>query len=330
MTEVPRLVLLVGAPRSGTTWLQTMLGAHPDVVTPQETDLFSRYLQPLLNSWAREETGGPERWARRRYKGLHSVLTDDEFTEVGRAMLETIVSRASALRPGSSFVVEKTPAHSQCAEAIARFAPDAVVVHLVRDGRDAAASMVAASTSWGGWWAPRTVARAGVMWRKHVEGARRCAATNPYLEIRYEDLRRDGASALAPVFAHCGLAVDEATCSGWIEQYSLDRMSAGEGTIAIGGAFAPAAGEHRSEPQGFFGRAARGAWEEVWSTEDRLAFATVAGELLIELAYADDHAWAGDDRARNRYARRVARQRRVAGRLVRIGLRGEAMERRLP
>ena len=48
------LVLLVGAPRSGTTWLQTMLGAHPDVVTPQETDLFSRYLAPLDDAGAHQ------------------------------------------------------------------------------------------------------------------------------------------------------------------------------------------------------------------------------------------------------------------------------------
>lgn len=329
MSTGPRLVLLVGAPRSGTTWLQTMLGAHPDVVTPQETDLFSRYLQPLLNAWTREEAGGPDRWARRRYKGLHSVLTDDDFTGLGRDLLTTVVARAAALRPGASVVVEKTPSHSRCAEAIARFAPDAVVVHLVRDGRDAAASMVAASSGWGGWWAPRTAARAAVVWRDHVEGARRCRAANPYLELRYEDLRRDGASALATVLAHCGLEGDEDTCAGWIDSYSLEQMSAGEGTIVIGGAFAAAAAG-RTEPEGFFGPGERGAWADHWSPDDRLAFDAVAGDLLVELGYAPDHGWAGDERTRARYARRAARRRRFADRLVRVGLRGEAMERRLP
>ncbi|MFM8972191.1 MAG: sulfotransferase, partial [Actinomycetota bacterium] len=116
-----RLVLLVGAPRSGTTWLQTMLGAHPAVSTPQETDVFSRYLQPLLDAWDREAAGGPERWAARRYKGLHSVLTEAEFVAIGTSMLDEIIDRAAALKAGAHVVVEKTPSHSTCAAAIGTF-----------------------------------------------------------------------------------------------------------------------------------------------------------------------------------------------------------------
>ena len=99
------------------------------------------------------------------------------------------------------------------------------------------------------------------------------------------------------MFAHCGLATDEATCAGWLEAYSLDHMTAGEGTIVIGGAFAEDAAQ-RTEPEGFFGRGDRGAWGDAWTTEDRLGFDAVAGDLLVELGYAGDHAWAGDDRAR--------------------------------
>src|SRR4051812_14307970 len=43
-----RMVFLVGAPRSGTNWLQRMLAAHPDVVAlPSETHLFSHGLRLL-------------------------------------------------------------------------------------------------------------------------------------------------------------------------------------------------------------------------------------------------------------------------------------------
>ena len=69
----PRLVLLVGAPRSGTTWLQSMLGAHPAAATPQETDLFSRYVTPLADAWSWQLRGGPDAWRKRRFKGLPAV-----------------------------------------------------------------------------------------------------------------------------------------------------------------------------------------------------------------------------------------------------------------
>lgn len=329
MSEQPRLVLLVGAPRSGTTWLQTMLGAHPAVATPQETDVFSRFLQPMLDSWTREVRGGPEGWAKRRYKGLHSVLTDAEFAALGASMLDEVVARAAALKPGATVVVEKTPSHSTCAPAIAAFAPDAVVVHLVRDGRDAAASLLAAGRSWGGWWAPRTAARAAAMWREHVVGARECATSNPYLELRYEDLRADGPAALQRVFEHCRIPTTPAECAELLDSFTLDRMAAGDGSIVIGGAFAEAA-RQRSEPEGFFGAGGSGGWRDGWSAEDRLTFDAVAGDLLVDLDYVPDHDWAGSASERRRFERRVARRRRRAAFLGRFGARGEALERTLP
>lgn len=324
-----RLVLLVGAPRSGTTWLQTMLGAHPAVSTPQETDVFSRYLQPLLDAWDREAAGGPERWAARRYKGLHSVLTEAEFVAIGTSMLDEIIDRAAALKAGAHVVVEKTPSHSTCAAAIGTFAPDVPVAHLTRDGRDVAASLLAAGRSWGGWWAPPTMARAAAMWRDNLLGARESAATNPYLELRYEDLRTDGPQALQRVFEHCRIPTTPAESAELLDSFTLDRMAAGEGSILIGGAFAEMATE-RSEPPGFFGSGSSGSWRTSWSEEDRLTFDAVAGELLVELGYEPDHAWAGSERARARFARRLERRRRWASLLQRIGARGDAMERRLP
>ena len=136
MTPAAELVLLIGAPRSGTTWLQQMLGAHPSVATPQETDLFSRFLQPFLDSWERETRGGQAGIEQRRFKGLHSVLTGSEFAATGTDLVNRVIANASALKPGSAVVVEKTPSHSLCASSIALFAPRAQIVHLVRDGRD--------------------------------------------------------------------------------------------------------------------------------------------------------------------------------------------------
>ena len=38
------IVFVIGAPRSGTTYLQNLLGSQAQVVTSQETDLFTQYI----------------------------------------------------------------------------------------------------------------------------------------------------------------------------------------------------------------------------------------------------------------------------------------------
>ena len=50
-------VFLIGSQRSGTTWLQCMLGAHPAIAAPQEPEFFTQYVAKLHNSFLRHETG---------------------------------------------------------------------------------------------------------------------------------------------------------------------------------------------------------------------------------------------------------------------------------
>ncbi|AKL74376.1 sulfotransferase family protein [Actinobacteria bacterium IMCC26256] len=292
MTPSAELVLLIGAPRSGTTWLQQMLGAHPLVAAPQETDLFSRFLQPLLDSWERETRGGQAGIEQRRFKGLHSVLTGSEFAVTGADLVSRVIANASALKPGSEVVVEKTPSHSLCASSIALFAPRAKIIHLVRDGRDVASSLVASGNGWGGWWAPKTVTRASEVWSEHIRGARASAGSDNYLEVRYEDMQTDGASTLERVFAHIGVAATSQDCEQLLVAFALDKMANGESSIVIGGDFAAAASK-RSEPAGFFGKGGSGSWRAQWGRDELLAFNDTAGDLLVELGYEDSSDWAG-------------------------------------
>jgi hypothetical protein len=309
----PRLALLVGAPRSGTTWLQGMLGAHPRVASPQETDLFSRYVAPLDEAWAWQLRGGPQGWVARRLKGLPTILTLAQFDELVDDFVARIVHAALALKPGSDVVLEKSPAHSMHIASIRRHAPGAPIVHVIRDGRDVAASLVRAGAGWGAFWAPRDIAAAADTWATHLRGARE-AAGDPahYHEVRYEELRRTGAPALVEVFAAIGVAADEAECAALLDAQRLDRMAestARSPGIIVGGEFAEYA--QASEPEGFFGDGS--GWSQ-WTAADRVAFAEVAGDLLVELGYEPDDAWVGDARRVNR---RVHRARRQAARVAR-------------
>src|SRR5258707_1139069 len=71
-------VFIVGAQRSGTSWVQRMLCAHPHIVGGQESHLFSGYLAPLWQRWNTERDlrdGGS------RTIGLACYLTEDELAE---------------------------------------------------------------------------------------------------------------------------------------------------------------------------------------------------------------------------------------------------------
>jgi hypothetical protein len=312
-----------------------MLAAHDSVASPQETDLFARYLQPLVDAWQWQQRGGPEAWRARRYKGLPAVLTSEEFIAAARDFARTVVARAATLRPQASIVLEKSPSTSLCAEAIAQLTPNARVLHLVRDGRDVATSLVAAADGWGSWWAPRTVPRAARAWADHVDGARRAAALGvPYLELRYEALISGDAGALLAAHTFLGIETTEDHCRTLLDRYSFDRMDRTDAPgsapqLEIGGDFA-AAGAGWQEPAGFNRRGVVAGWQADWSTRDRLQFDAVAGDLLIALGYETDHRWAADPVRAHVYRVEAAAAAAVAKSTRWLGTRGERLAARTP
>jgi hypothetical protein len=292
----PALVMLVGAPRSGTTWLQSLLGSHDAIATPQETDLFSLYLQPLFRAWDTQIGALTAADARRR-KGLPLTLTEAEFTAAARGLVLSALAAVQRLKPGATIVVEKSPSHSLAVRTVVRVAPEARFLHIVRDGRDVASSLLAASKSWGSSWAPTTVARAARVWKEYVTSAREAAACAPaYLELRYEDLLGDGAATLlASVFEFVGVPCAASEAEARLDMHSFERVASG-GTVApaiLTGGEVGAAVAARTEPEGFFRSGKVGSWRSEWSDDDKRSFHAVAGDLLVGLGYEPDESWVG-------------------------------------
>ncbi len=287
----PKVVFLIGSPRSGTTWLQSLLGAHPDVITPQETDLFSNFVAPLQSWWDQQVALSPDVQQARRGKGLPAVLDDDEYSALLADFIRGVLAAVHALDPSASIIVEKSPSHSRHTDVITRYLPDAAFVHIVRDGRDVVASLQSAARSWGSHWASASVKKSAQLWKETVEGARRASTNDRYTEVRYEDLRAGDPEPLRRAFARCGLDLTREQCADLINEYSLERMASGAATspIARGGAVGRRQG---TEPAGFYGKGKVGGWAESWSTNDRLLFDAVAGDLLVELGYEPDPSWA--------------------------------------
>lgn len=279
-------VFLIGAPRSGTTWLQHMLGSHPQIVTTQETDLFSGYISSLWWWWSFH--------VRETRKGLPAVLTESEFDSLIANLINETYQKIMDLKPSATILLEKDPPYSLHIDLILRHVPKARFIHIIRDGRDVASSLMAASQGWGRSWAPSGLEDAVTMWKNYVTGAKRAADSgNPYVEVRYEDLMADGAGALKRVFDFCLVDASLERCETLYKKQQFDKMKSRKGpssaSIVWGGEVRRRFGANLEWPEeGFFGKGKPGSWKETWGSYERWCFDCVAGDLLADLGYGDE------------------------------------------
>ena len=286
------LVFLVGSPRSGTTWLSRLLGAHSEIAATQETELISRYCRAWYDAWQDQIPDDVRRWERHRHRGLPSVLTLDEFDDYVIGFARSVYDKVLALKPTAKVVIDKHPAYSLNVGLLRRMFPAAAVLDIVRDGRDVAASLLAASEGWGKDWAPGRIRLAAQTWRRCVEGAALAEDGSRYLRIKYEDLVQDGPSVLFDCLQFAGVKSDHDQCADIVRRFELragaDRA---EDSLVWSGEVVKRLGRAPGEPEGFFGSGATNNWRRTWNAWDRLTFAHVAGDLLRDLRYVADDQW---------------------------------------
>jgi hypothetical protein len=295
LADIPA-VYVVGAPRSGTTWFQLMLGSHPEIATPVELAFFSGYVAPWYELWSRQCEGGSNE-IKPAYWGLPGALTGAELEQSIGLVVERIYRAVLAAKAGARVLVEKDPHYCNCVDAIVRTVPHAKFVHVVRDGRDVACSLVRVSRSWGAAWAPERAGAGALLWKESVRGALGArAAGADYLEVKYEDLLgADGPGILRETLAFCGVEDDPTLAEMLYERYRYPTH--GKAEVLSGGlTWTGEAVRVRADtryPDDFIGPGTAGGWRSEFGPEDRSAFAAVAGDLLVELGYEPDSSWAG-------------------------------------
>ncbi len=272
-----RTLFVVGSPRSGTTWLQLLLDQSPRVATAPETQIFAYYLDHFRKQWIEEHEGVGARLQGRA--GLSRLLSDEEFLGLCGRTAREVLDRIAADNPAASVVVEKSPRHAVLVEWILSIFPDAWILHVVRDPRDAAASMVKAGWSWGAAWAPRNPIDAGRLWLKHVNAARAARDLTPnYREIRYEDLRADTAPELQSLLRWLGLPADDEFVAEAIRNCDLKRLRKD-----ADGADLPVPGKR--SPKGFFGKGSVGGWRETLGARGGRLVESVCYDTMISCGY---------------------------------------------
>jgi hypothetical protein len=264
-------VIVLGVGRSGTTLLRVMLDRSSELAIPYETffvpQLAHRHgrrpkLEDFLDDLGRLRTlydwGITPDDVRPR---LHEGMTTSEAIA---AIFETYADRQGKPRWG-----DKTPLYMQQLPLLERLFPDAIWVHLVRDGRDAALSFLELPEGFSGktWALPHTVPRFAARWRTEILAARRLGrnAGNRYLELRYEDLVDEPERNLRLVCEHASLT--------W-EPGMLDHTR-------------PSDTAHMPEHRNLAQPPTPGLrnWRSQMSREDALAFEQVAGDVLRSSNY---------------------------------------------
>ncbi len=173
----PRPVVILGAARSGTTWLQERLIAHPDVAGPRAETFLFHALRP---AW----------------------LAAAGTARVRAIALHALDRHRGATRPQATHVVEKTPMHVFALDMLAEILPDACYVHLVRDGRDVARSMTQVDF----FGDDTDLEAAARLWARAVTTISGSGLVT--VELRYEDLLGDLEIGLTRVARAAGLRAD--------------------------------------------------------------------------------------------------------------------------
>ncbi len=275
-TRHAELVFLVGAPRSGTTWLQAMLGSHPSVATGPETHFF-KMMGKVADVFDEKMF---------RHVGPREYFTADEFHHALADLFHVMISKIPAPSGPRLFLLEKTPEHCFAAPLILRCFPNARFIHLLRDGRHVVHSLIK-TREWADGFSATMAAR---VWQDCVTAARAIPTllANPadYCEVRYEEVRKAPREQMQRLFGWLGLEIDTAELDAIIARNELGEVKRAKSLAAIRRP-GDATGSGYAEPAGFFGEGSTGKESLKLTRLQEYQCYRIFGPMLHELGYID-------------------------------------------
>ena len=271
----PHPFFVVGMGRSGTTLLRLMLHHHPRIAVPYESSFLTSYqeqadrfgdlqddvrLRRLVDSILAEPN--LRRWD-------HTFVPSDV---IGRVTARSVAGVVDAVY--SDYAAGKGKArwgdksdYLDRLHLVHQMFPDARFIHIIRDGRDVAQSVLRLP------WGPGDIVQAAEWWNEHLWVARRIGVVlgpSRYMEVRYEHLVQEPARELQRCCAFLG------------EDYSDQMLSYHRDSDA-------AIPEDRRVQHRGYDRppdASRvHAWKREMSRSDVALFSRHARRMLLELDY---------------------------------------------
>jgi hypothetical protein len=175
-----------------------------------------------------------------------------------------------ARKAGKCRWVEKTPNHIFHIAEILELLPDALIIVMLRDGRDVACSLRNRGVVWGDY--TNDFAGATQKWMDAVHAA--LDFREKVYRVRYEDLVENPESVVRELMTYLD------------EPFELDVLE-GRDTLRKGDSQGESNIEYRSwqASQAIFD--GRGIWRQEMSNADKQLFKEAAGDLLLQLGYPE-------------------------------------------
>jgi Sulfotransferase family len=281
-------LFVVGCPRSGTTLLQRMLDAHPQLAVANDTHFIPRALEAVqpgsLEDDDAKASSLPElvAWVRSYYRFARLGLDEASFAQAAasaRSYREfvSLLYGQLARKHGKELSGEKTPDYVRHLPLLHRLFPWARSVHIIRDGRDVALSIAEWACRGGRLkgpaklplWREEPVATCALWWSWQVKLGRRSRFVLPtgmYHEVRYEALVDGPEAILRSVVAFLDLPFSDRMLS------FNDGKVRHEGGLSAKKAWLPPTPGLRD-------------WRTQMNPKDVELFEALAGDLLSELDY---------------------------------------------
>jgi hypothetical protein len=196
--KVPSRFLLIGSERSGSTMLRLMLDHHPRLACMYESDFMVRH-------YAACRSAPPQRFREQVGDDWHFANSGLEWPDNAAGYEDVVASffRQRATRDGKAIV--GATIHHDFANLPPLF-PDGKYVHLIRDGRPVAASIVRMG------WAGNTyfAARQWADTIREIQGLQAQVPSQRWFELHFEELVADPPRQLADLCSFLGVPFDEA------------------------------------------------------------------------------------------------------------------------
>jgi glycosyltransferase involved in cell wall biosynthesis len=310
---------VVGEMKSGTSWVMWMLGSHPEIFCSGEGCFFGRdqemedipvILDPtpsLRNGLLGCEGLGIWRSFMWNYWAKQGDAEYD-LRNLTRLIIDYYLLQGSA-RSGKRIVGDKSPLHTDYVDEIFELYPEAKVIHVVRDGRDVAVSLMhhfwnlskdkheagiydlepeelarrdayredpaAFVASGQSIFVEERLRQIATRWNRRTSKASREGFElfgDNFLQLRYEDLLLRPEESMRPVFELLGAQSDKDTVRRCVENNSFERAAR------------RARGSEQSES--FFRKGVADDWRNVFTERDGEVYEQIAGQTLVEMGYS--------------------------------------------